>query len=51
MAGIDKNHNYQPALEIIMQLNLNNPEKSIYFADQIRFLRKLILNEAKQNKP
>ena len=46
-----KNHNYQPALEIIMQLSLNNPEKSIYFADQIRFLRKLILNEAKQNKP
>lgn len=46
-----KNHNYQRALEIIMQLSLNNPEKSIYFADQIRFLRKLILNEAKQNKP
>lgn len=45
-----KKHNYQQALEIILQLSLKNPEKSIYFADQIRFLRKLILNEAKRNK-
>jgi len=44
-----KNHDYQKALEIIMRLRLNNREKSIYFADQIRFLRKLILNQAKQN--
>ena len=44
-----KNRDYQKALEIIMRLHLNNPEKSIYFADQIRFLRKLILNQAKQN--
>jgi hypothetical protein BACCOPRO_00453 len=42
-----KNGNYRKALEIITQLNLKNPEKSIYFADQIRFLRKLILNQSK----
>lgn len=38
-----KNHNYAKALEIISQLNLENPEKSAYFADQIRFLKKLII--------
>ena len=43
-----KNHDYEGALEIIMRLSLNNPKKSIYFADQIRFLRKLILNESKK---
>lgn len=37
-----KNHNYAKALDIITELNLKNPEKSIYFADQIRFLKKLI---------
>lgn len=37
-----KNGNYRKALEIITDLNLNNPKKSIYFADQIRFLNKLI---------
>ncbi|MDO4971469.1 MAG: hypothetical protein Q4E41_05165 [Bacteroidales bacterium] len=37
--------NYSKALEIIENINLNFPEKSIYFADQIRFLRKLVLNE------
>lgn len=41
-----KNHDYQAALEIIQRLSLINPEKSVYFADQIRFLKKLILNEA-----
>ncbi len=40
-----KNRNYKKALEIISELSLKNPEKSIYFADQIRFLRKLIINE------
>ncbi|MBD5358059.1 MAG: hypothetical protein HDR88_13810 [Bacteroides sp.] len=44
-----KKHDYEGALEIIMQQSLNNPKKSIYFADQIRFLRKLILNKSKQN--
>lgn len=43
-----KNHNYSKAIEIISDLSLKNPEKSIYFADQIRFLRKLIINENKK---
>lgn len=42
-----KNGNYEKALEIITQLSLNNPKKNIYFADQIRFLKKLILNKSK----
>jgi hypothetical protein len=36
---------YAEALTIIKQLSLNFPKKSIYFADQIRFLEYLILNE------
>ena len=36
---------YSQALEIIENISLNFPEKSIYFADQIRFLRKLVLNQ------
>ena len=43
-----KNGNYAKALEIIKEINLKNPEKSIYFADQIRFIKKLMLNEAKK---
>lgn len=43
-----KNGNYEKALEIIIGLNLNNPEKSIYFAHQIRFLRKLIINKQRK---
>lgn len=45
-----KNGNYQRALEIITQISLNNPEKSIYFADQIRFLQKLVLIETQKSK-
>lgn len=45
-----KQGRYSRALEIITQLNLNYPKKSIYFADQIRFLEKLIENENKQQK-
>ena len=41
---------YSKALEIIESINLNFPEKSIYFADQIRFLRKLVLIETLKNK-
>ena len=39
-----KQGNYSKALEIISQLNLNYPKKNAYFADQIRFLEKLIIN-------
>ncbi|MDE5842907.1 MAG: hypothetical protein K2H35_04145 [Muribaculaceae bacterium] len=42
-----KNRNYSKALQIIQELNLKNPEKSIYFADQIRFLKKLIINQSR----
>ena len=35
---------YDKALEIIKRINLNYPKKNAYFADQIRFLEKLILN-------
>lgn len=45
-----KQGRYSKALEIIQRLNLNYPKKNAYFADQIRFLRKLILNE-KGKKP
>ena len=37
-----REHRYEEALEIIESQNLNNTEKNIYFADQIRFLKKLI---------
>ena len=43
-------HKYSQALEIILRLSLNYPEKSIYFADQIRFLAKLVLNETLNDK-
>jgi hypothetical protein len=39
-----KQGRYSKALEIIQRLNLNYPKKNAYFADQIRFLEKLILN-------
>lgn len=44
---------YDKAFEIIHSLSLNNPKKSVYFADQLRFLRKLMLNSSlsEQNKP
>ncbi len=40
-----KQQRYGKALEIIRKLNLKYPKKSIYFADQIRFLEKLVINE------
>ncbi|MDE6309514.1 MAG: hypothetical protein K2L93_02435 [Muribaculaceae bacterium] len=36
---------YDRAFEILQAISLNNPEKSIYFADQLRFLQKLIINQ------
>lgn len=35
---------YSKALEIIKKLSLKYPKKNAYFADQIRFLEKLIIN-------
>ena len=34
-------HRYDEAIQLIEAQNLNNPNKSIYFAHQMRFLRKL----------
>ena len=39
-----KQQRYSKALEIIQRLNLKYPKKNAYFADQIRFLEKLIIN-------
>ena len=39
-----KQRKYSRALEIIQSLYLQFPEKNAYFADQIRFLEKLIIN-------
>ena len=38
---------YSKALEIIRRLSLQVPKKNAYFADQIRFLEKLIINSNK----
>ena len=39
-----KQQRYDKALEIIRKLSLKYPKKNAYFADQIRFLEKLIIN-------
>ena len=45
MAGIYiKQGKYENAVKIIRQLSLKYPKKNRYFADQIRFLDKLIIN-------
>ena len=43
-----KQGRYSKALEIIQRLSLNYPKKNAYFADQIRFLNKLIINNNKK---
>lgn len=40
-----KTRRYERAYEILNGLSLRFPEKSAYFADQLRFLQKLIINE------
>ena len=46
LAGIFiKKGRYERAYEIISGLNLKFPKKSAYFADQMRFLQKLIVNQ------
>ncbi len=45
-----KQGRYSKALEIIRRLNLIYPKKNRYFADQIRFLEKLIINNNKNNE-
>lgn len=45
-----KRRQYQRAYEIISQLSLNYPEKSIYFADQLRFLRKILAHEQRKQQ-
>ena len=51
LAGIYiKQGRYLKALEIIKRLNLNIPKKNAYFADQIRFLEKLIVNSGQKKE-
>lgn len=45
-----KEKKYEEALEILIDLDLNNPGKNIYFAHQIRFLQKLIALGGKKLK-
>ncbi|MDE7159572.1 MAG: hypothetical protein K2O24_01815 [Muribaculaceae bacterium] len=45
-----KNKQYEAAIEIIQRDSLNNPEKSVYFAEQLRFLRKLLIIETWPSK-
>jgi hypothetical protein len=42
-----KERKFEAALAILNKLNLIIPKKSVYFADQIRFLEKILLNTNK----
>lgn len=44
-----KQHKYEQALAIFSQLNLNYPKKNCYFADQIRYLEKVIAYTKAEN--
>lgn len=45
-----KTRHYERAYEILNRLSLDFPEKNAYFADQLRFLRKLMLAESIRKK-
>jgi hypothetical protein len=46
-----KQHKYEQALEIIESISAENPKKSAYFADQMRYLKLLIrINKNKDNR-
>jgi hypothetical protein len=45
-----KQGRYQKALDIITRLSERYPHKNVYFADQIRFLEKLIINSENNSK-
>lgn len=42
LSDLIREKRYGEALELINTQNLNNPQKSIYFAHQMRFIKKLI---------
>lgn len=44
-----KQKKYEKAYKIIKHLSLNYPKKNIYFADQLNFLEKLIINSKYKN--
>lgn len=44
-----KQHKYEQALAIIRDLSLKYPKKNVYFADQIRFLEKMIAYQSNKN--
>ena len=46
-----KQGRYERAHEIISGLRLKFPKKSAYFADQLRFLQKLIINQRRKEAP
>ena len=50
LAELIKSRRYNEALQFIEQQNLNNPQKSIYFAHQMRFIKKLIALDNYRNK-
>ena len=40
-----KQGRFEKAFRILSQINLDNSRKNVYFADQMRFLKKLVINE------
>ena len=44
-----KQQRYGKALEVLRKVSLKYPQKNLYFADQIRFLEKLIINAKNKN--